>query len=725
MELRDCLAVQTWRHLRAISQANGLGFDANLTKTQAVDRLAAWLGGDEHLACLTALPVEARAGLRELVQVGGQMGSEVFAERFGPLRPYRPWRSDAPPAPWTEPQSATERLVYRGLIFAVTLGRARHSYRVLVLPDEFHEPVMAHLSLTLPAALDVPRSFAPSPLCLDLLTLVGYLQREDVRPIWGRWLPPTSLRTLNQLLVQPEDLRDVRSERRARRIPFLHYLAKAAGLIAPTADLLKPTPVVQSWLERPSAERVRTLWNAWRESTESNEALWVTFQLPTGSAPAPVDRFRRLCRALACFPVGCALSVEDWLIALDEMDPFLLRPTPVYDDWAALSADEQAKWRDTVGADLNDLFTGPLTWFGVFASLKDASLTPKLVLTPLGAALLGRDDGEWSEDPPPESLHVVPRPQETDEELAVLCAAPPGLPWTARFSLEALVSPLPGAPVHYRLTRASVLRALQRGHSVEGIMALLETLSDEPLPLPIFALLDEWGAAYGEVTIRPVTLLQVRDPALLRRLAAVRRLRTHFGETLSDRAVCVDSSRLPQLLRALERRGLMPCVEAGLAAVPVSAQGDLAPAERAFIVAALELYAALGESLADAPPVPYALLERWGQSLTAAERDAAKRAVRAVLDGLRRAGHPAVRRPHLPTPTGPLLERLETAIAGGEMVTIIYYTASRDHTSTRRITPLRLEWRGETAYCVAHCHLRGAERVFRVDRIGEIVMRDA
>lgn len=291
--------------------------------------------------------------------------------------------------------------------------------------------------------------------------------------------------------------------------------------------------------------------------------------------------------------------------------------------------------------------------------------------------------------------------------------------------MEAFVTPQPGSPGHYRLTQIGLLRALRRAYTVEGIVALLEALSDEPLPLPVFTLLDEWGAAYGEVTIRPITLLQVRDPALLRQLAAARRVRALFGETLSDRAVSVDASRLTQLLSALERRGLMPRVETALTDSPPIDTADLTPHERAHIVAALELFAALVEEMPNAPPPPYALLERWSPSLTPAERDAASRAVQAVMDRLRRAGRPAVRRPHLPSPAGPLLEHLEAAIAAGETVTITYYTASRDHTTTRRITPLRLEWRGETAYCVAHCHVRDAERVFRVDRIVEIVKREA
>ena len=73
MKLLDCLKAQTWRHLQAISRANGLGFDANLTRSQATRRLAAWLGGEEHLRALATLSVEARAALRQLLAAGGQM----------------------------------------------------------------------------------------------------------------------------------------------------------------------------------------------------------------------------------------------------------------------------------------------------------------------------------------------------------------------------------------------------------------------------------------------------------------------------------------------------------------------------------------------------------------------------------------------------------------------------------------------------------------------------
>ena len=218
----------------------------------------------------------------------------------------------------------------------------------------------------------------------------------------------------------------------------------------------------------------------------------------------------------------------------------------------------------------------------------------------------------------------------------------------------------------------------------------------------VVALLHCWpGQAVVSVALRPTCLHEAEERHLCDLHATFEKLEQ--ADWLKARIQGRIGQRIyAGYLRRLKRPYLMRVRFAGRGAEPDA------------------LVRALGESLPDAPPLPYPLLERWEQSLTAAERDAAGRAVRTVLEGLRRAGQPAVRRPHLPTPTGPLLERLEQAIVAGETVTITYYTASRDHVNTRRISPLRLEWRGAAAYCIAYCHLRDAERVFRVDRIQEI-----
>ena len=58
------------------------------------------------------------------------------------------------------------------------------------------------------------------------------------------------------------------------------------------------------------------------------------------------------------------------------------------------------------------------------------------------------------------------------------------------------------------------------------------------------------------------------------------------------------------------------------------------------------------------------------------------------------------------------------------MVEITYLDAEGNQTS-RRITPLEIQEAGGAVYLVAFCHLRQAERNFRLDRISTVVIVDA
>lgn len=70
-------------------------------------------------------------------------------------------------------------------------------------------------------------------------------------------------------------------------------------------------------------------------------------------------------------------------------------------------------------------------------------------------------------------------------------------------------------------------------------------------------------------------------------------------------------------------------------------------------------------------------------------------------------------------PTYPIPPDLEEALQQGKKVHIRYISADGIQTS-RWIEPLQVEARMDALYVVAYCHLRQAERSFRLDRILEI-----
>ncbi len=67
----------------------------------------------------------------------------------------------------------------------------------------------------------------------------------------------------------------------------------------------------------------------------------------------------------------------------------------------------------------------------------------------------------------------------------------------------------------------------------------------------------------------------------------------------------------------------------------------------------------------------------------------------------------------------PYVPVLRGAVADTVDVEIEYFSHNRGQWSRRRVTPLRLEARGTL---VAHCHLRGKERRFRLSRIRSLVL---
>jgi len=60
---------------------------------------------------------------------------------------------------------------------------------------------------------------------------------------------------------------------------------------------------------------------------------------------------------------------------------------------------------------------------------------------------------------------------------------------------------------------------------------------------------------------------------------------------------------------------------------------------------------------------------------------------------------------------------LEEAVRDQHTVSITYYTFSRDEETRRTVDPYGLTFRRHSWYLVGFCHLRHAERVFRLDRV--------
>lgn len=79
---------------------------------------------------------------------------------------------------------------------------------------------------------------------------------------------------------------------------------------------------------------------------------------------------------------------------------------------------------------------------------------------------------------------------------------------------------------------------------------------------------------------------------------------------------------------------------------------------------------------------------------------------------------------HLGAAEGRLLDQLRTAASAGTEVELSYYSYGRDARTTRVVAPWRVFADAGSWYVHAWCHLADGERIFRVDRIEDLVELD-
>jgi hypothetical protein len=403
--LRQYLAATPRRMLLAIAQARGVRIPWEAPKTALVTVLADKLLDSAQLGqVLESFSEAEHRVLNDLVAVGGRIPRRYLAYRYGDVRPYRPWQPDAPCRPWENPVSPVERLWFLGLIFLEL------STDDLVVPDD----LLPHLpSPEQRPPEPVPDQGGLEPALLaahDLACLLGLLQRDDVRPLYGRWLPPRLLAAWGEMCAWPPASPNARGELQTGRPRFLHYLAEAAGLVglAPHLPLsrqvesaglagpyltqralCKPTPAAWLWLNAPPAERPDRLWQI---LVTCDDDLWRAYRL---SGHDPLPHPGRLLAAVAQ--------------ALAELDP--AHPAAFAE---ALLA-RQPNLRDLLPANLLEpetalattiveLLAGPFVWLGALSERRGRG-APLLELTAWGAAWLGL--APTPEVPPPPRFGVT------------------------------------------------------------------------------------------------------------------------------------------------------------------------------------------------------------------------------------------------------------------------------------------------------------------------------
>jgi hypothetical protein len=731
MPLRQALELYPWRFLLFIGRRRGLKFSSKIRKVELVDRLAQSLAEPGNArAALAGLSAPAQAALADLLIAGGQAPRRYLRLRHGDLRPYRQTPGHYnPPEPEQIPDEAglspLEQLRAAGLIF---YDPATHD---LFIPSD----LIAHFPApdTLSPAKDDTVMTVPEPapvdlLCHDLVVLLALLQKEDVVPLHGRWLPPNFLRQWEQHCAIPAAIPAARSELQTGRRRFLHYLAEAAGFVIGHSSLvtrhsspqkigkkrqmtndkgqmtsLTPTPTAWLWLNSTRQERLQTLWQAW---SRPDPERWRRFRLPgydwLTNPAALLDPLHRA------------------LLEIDPADPaafadMFLRREPQHQGLAPATLLEPVEvLTQTVVA----LLTEPLVWLGVLSTFGNEQLIIN------NSSFLLFNSSFTDDEPSFAKFSITSDIQPDPLASALTLTLADGLPDPADLmvaievgSREYGVGGLEKtSPASYSLllTPYSFIQSLHRGWSPPALLAALNRLARRALGSREVELLKTWAEVAHKVIISPAVLLETSDPGVITRLASTRRGRPLTHRTLSPRAVVVDPAKLPQLIRRLtEQEGAPPRVTQGNSkelkgtkgssaspSVPLSSSQFLrvpSSSDAAHLWLMLKVYQNLGQHIQLPVRIPQSLVDRLAEMLSPAAMAGAEVAAEQTLAALRRALDGQT--PFPPWPEGGLpveksLAVIEQAMAAGQNIQLLYYAASTDRLTRRVVEPYRVEWRG-------------------------------
>lgn len=495
-----------------------------------------------------------RAALTCVLQEGGSLPTPIMQREWGIVR--EPG-SFAHPRAYLDalgsPASPAERLYLMGLLVRDhddrgPVFRVLNDFRAL-LPRV--EPRVRRLDVS-PVA-DAPEM---DPLHLEYVdqAVVALLQLAEeglLQTLDDGALNKASLVKVAARIRPGENLRGVRREADWPWFALIRHAVVGAALLSRTTDgLLRHGPAAERWLKAPRPERLRLLVEGWIES-HFNE-LTVLCGLSLRSTPfhlrLPESR-RRLLDLLATLPAEIWLPVAATVAEVQQVDPDFLRRNGRYDGWLIYDGrgkllSGQESWMLVEGVFVEVVIVGTLRWLG----LVDAAGTERLDmfrLNALGAYLL--QDAPLDSEPAPEPLVV----QGTFE---VIC--PPGATLWAHYQLGRIAEPVSDeAAAVYRLTRRSVLRAVEQGMTPEGIVGFLTENGRAPVPQGVASYIFEWSGQAGRLKLEEAALLRADDPLRLAELKRARGVDLPPLEELTPTAWKLSSGDVPALVQQLNRAG--------------------------------------------------------------------------------------------------------------------------------------------------------------------------
>ena len=555
--------------LRAIAEMHGLELGSNRQEEAVVQLAEELLQPEEVALTLEGLSPTEREALEVIIAQGGRIKAPLFLREYGELRAFGPGRLERE-KPWLELTNAAEGLWYRGLIYKAFDEAEDYQGEFFFIPQDLL-PLLPRAEKGPPFFTVEPSSPPPGirqgdlALLEDICTFLSCLQREEVKPLRGGYLPRPVIERLNERFIVREDLAGIVHERGTQRLAFLHHLCRQLRLVRVRGGLLRPTSAeARVWLKSSPADQIAALQAAWRDDPEWNE-LWHVPSLrceDTGWRNDPLAARQRILKHLGQCPPDQWLSSASFIQAIKESEPDFQRPDGDYSSWYIRQADTGQYlsgfeyWDQVEGALIAYLIAQPLHWLSVTSlgyENESDNLPSSFLITPWGAAFLGlphQEQEKWS-----------PQPIEIRPDFTVLI--PAGGSLYHRFQVERFADRQgseEGVSL-YRVTQDSLARLLREDIKVETVLGFLKQAAAGRLPANVAHTLRQWGQKYGQVSLRPVVLLQVKDELILQELQALPQTRSYLQEIISPQAATVAEKDWLRLVEELRKLGYLPHVE--------------------------------------------------------------------------------------------------------------------------------------------------------------------
>ncbi|MBN1668835.1 MAG: helicase-associated domain-containing protein [Anaerolineales bacterium] len=537
--LTQSLAGQDLGHLRILADHWGLELLAPDARQGLLVLAKGILQPELVQEVVETLPVQAQQALQALRASAGRLTWKRFVRRYGEVREMGSGRRDRE-RPDRAPVSVTEVLWYRGLI-----GRAF-----------FETP-------------NGPQEFAYIPD--DLLALLPASQLEETvtaeKPAaglqWGRAATPAE-----RAHPQPADdrlLDHLCTLLAAQRtglapVPIPPALQFFAPALLVTADLNSSSgqpqlETLRAHLEADRATALAQLAQAWFTSPDHNDLHHVPGLQPEGDwRNDPLQARHFVLSLLRGLPANTWWSLSATIADIQQRNPDFQRPAGDYDSWFIKDVANgeflrgYQHWLQVDGALIRYLISGPLHWLGLLDLAwadEEQTLVTAFRRSRWAAALLqGRppaklplEDGQ---------LHV-----RSDGRVHV----PLNVSRAVRYQVARFCQwePVTAHEYRYRLTPASLQRAMEQGLQVSHLLSLLARHAGQ-IPPNVLAALKRWDERGTEVRLQQAEVLRVGSPQILQALRSSRAAR-FLGDPLGPTSVIVKPGAGSKVLAALTEMG--------------------------------------------------------------------------------------------------------------------------------------------------------------------------